>query len=97
MVGRLLCAIHHSICCPDPCYEPCYIPAANAGFFLDSAKPVTMMRFTISHPALSTTIVGTVNPEHLARNVATATEGPLPASVYEEAKRRLAAAGSVPA
>jgi aryl-alcohol dehydrogenase-like predicted oxidoreductase len=55
-----------------------------------------MMRFTISHPALSTTIVGTVNPEHLARNVATATEGPLPAPVYEEAKRRLAAAGSVP-
>jgi hypothetical protein len=45
MIGRLLCGLHSSLCCPDPCYEPCWIPAANAGFFLDSAKPVTMMRF----------------------------------------------------
>lgn len=45
VVGRLLCALHHSLCCPDPCYEPCFIPAANAGFFLDSAKPVTQTRF----------------------------------------------------
>lgn len=45
MVGRLLCAIHHTLCCPDPCYEPCYIPAANAGFFLDSAKPLTQVKF----------------------------------------------------
>jgi hypothetical protein len=48
MVGRLLCAIHHSICCPDPCYEPCYIPAANAGFFLDSARPLTQAKFSYS-------------------------------------------------
>lgn len=45
MLGRLLCGLHHILCCPDPCYEPCYIPAANAGFFLDSAKPVTQSKF----------------------------------------------------
>jgi aryl-alcohol dehydrogenase-like predicted oxidoreductase len=56
-----------------------------------------MLRFTITHPELSTTIVGTLNPEHLKQNVAAALKGPLPASVYNEAKRRLAAAGSVPA
>jgi aryl-alcohol dehydrogenase-like predicted oxidoreductase len=51
-----------------------------------------MLRFTISHPALSTTIVGTLNPEHLAQNVAAVKKGPLPEDVYAEAKRRLASA-----
>jgi aryl-alcohol dehydrogenase-like predicted oxidoreductase len=50
-----------------------------------------MLRFTISHPALSTTIVGTLNPDHLAENVAAVRKGPLPEDVYAEAKRRLAA------
>lgn len=56
-----------------------------------------MLRFTISHPDLHTTIVGTINPRHLADNLAAARKGPLPSDVYEEAKRRLAAAGSAPA
>lgn len=49
-----------------------------------------MLRFTISHPDLHTTIVGTANPDHLEANVAAAAKGPLPADLYEEAKRRLA-------
>jgi hypothetical protein len=44
-LGRLFCGLHAALCCPDPCYEPCFIPAANAGFFLDSAKPVSQARF----------------------------------------------------
>lgn len=55
-----------------------------------------LLRFTISHPDLSTTIVGTLDPDHLAQNVAAASKGPLPANVYNEAKKRLAAAGSLP-
>ena len=55
-----------------------------------------MLRFTITHPELSTTIVGTLNPEHLKANVDAVRKGPLPASVYNEAKRRLAAAGVEP-
>ncbi len=55
------------------------------------------LRFTITHPDLHTTIVGTVNPAHLAENIAAVRKGPLPASVYNEAKRRLAAAGAAPA
>jgi aryl-alcohol dehydrogenase-like predicted oxidoreductase len=51
-----------------------------------------MLRFTISHPDMTTTIVGTANPKHLADNVAAARRGPLPADQYGEAKRRLAAA-----
>jgi aryl-alcohol dehydrogenase-like predicted oxidoreductase len=56
---------------------------------LDGELPMDfMLRFTISHPDMHTTIVGTKNPEHLAANVAAASRGPLPADVYEEAKRR---------
>jgi aryl-alcohol dehydrogenase-like predicted oxidoreductase len=56
-----------------------------------------MLRFTITHPALHTTIVGTTNPAHLEDNVRAALNGPLPPDLYEEAKRRFAAMGSVPA
>jgi len=48
-----------------------------------------VLRFTLSHPGLSTTIVGTANPAHLATNIATAEKGPLDAGLYEEAKKRL--------
>ena len=43
MFGRLCCGLKGGFCCPDPCYQPCYIPAANAAFFVDSAKPVSQM------------------------------------------------------
>ncbi|HUN30903.1 MAG TPA: aldo/keto reductase [Trebonia sp.] len=49
------------------------------------------LRFTLSHPGLSSTIVGTSSPDHLASNLAMAEKGPLPADVYAEAKTRLAA------
>ena len=54
------------------------------------------LRFTLTHPGLSTTIVGTANPAHLAQNVEAAQAGPLPDDLYEEAKRRLSAAGATP-
>ncbi|MGH9086679.1 MAG: aldo/keto reductase [Acidimicrobiales bacterium] len=48
-----------------------------------------VLRFTISHPALSSTIVGTSNIEHLRSNLAIVEKGALPADLYEEAKKRL--------
>jgi aryl-alcohol dehydrogenase-like predicted oxidoreductase len=48
-----------------------------------------VLRFTLSHPGLSTTIVGTANPAHLAGNLAIAEKGPLPGDLYEEARKRL--------
>ena len=48
-----------------------------------------LLRFTLSHPGLSTTIVGTANVDHLRANVAVAEKGPLPAEVYEQARGRL--------
>jgi len=41
-----------------------------------------VLRFRLSHP-------GTSNPVHLASNIAVAERGPLPADLYEEAKKRL--------
>jgi len=48
-----------------------------------------VLRFTLSHPGLSTTIVGTSSPDHLAGNIAVAEKGPLPDDLYEQAKKRL--------
>jgi aryl-alcohol dehydrogenase-like predicted oxidoreductase len=55
-----------------------------------------ILRFTFTHPEFDTTIVGTVNPDHLQANLAALQAGPLPPDLYAEAKRRLAAAGSMP-
>ncbi len=54
------------------------------------------LRFTLSSPDLDTTIVGTRDLGHLRDNIAAALKGPLPDDVMNEAKRRLAAAGSSP-
>jgi aryl-alcohol dehydrogenase-like predicted oxidoreductase len=48
-----------------------------------------LLRFTISHPDMDTTIVGTLKPEHLEENIRAAEAGPLPDNVYAEAQRRL--------
>jgi len=48
-----------------------------------------VLRFTISHPGLSSTIVGTSRIAHLESNLEIAAKGPLPPELYEEAKRRL--------
>src|SRR5215212_2310765 len=56
------------------------------------SRTAFLLRFTLSHPEMDTTIVGTLHPEHLAENVRIAEQGPLPADVYAEAKRRLTAA-----
>jgi hypothetical protein len=40
----MLCDLYRCICCPDPCYEPRFVPLANAAFFTDSARPATQLR-----------------------------------------------------
>jgi aryl-alcohol dehydrogenase-like predicted oxidoreductase len=69
--------------------------SANLDELLDGmSRTAFMLRFTLSHPDLDTTIVGTSSIEHLRANVAVAAEGPLPDDVVSEAKRRLDAAGA---
>ncbi len=54
-----------------------------------------LLRYTISHPGMSTTIVGTANAEHVKANAQAAARGPLPPDVYAEAKQRLERASRV--
>jgi aryl-alcohol dehydrogenase-like predicted oxidoreductase len=64
--------------------------AASLDDLLDGqSRMAFMLRFTLSHPDLHTTIVGTADPRHLRDNIEVARLGPLPADVYEEARRRL--------
>jgi aryl-alcohol dehydrogenase-like predicted oxidoreductase len=55
-----------------------------------------VLRFTLSHPGLSSTIVGTSDAGHLRSNLAMAAQGPLPAGLYEEASHRLQPASPPP-
>lgn len=53
------------------------------------SRTAFLLRFTLSNPFMSTTIVGTINPAHMAENLRIADKGALPADTYAEAKRRL--------
>jgi len=55
-----------------------------------------ILRFTFTHPGMATNIVGTINPAHLQDNIVALRQGPLPAALFDEAKRRLEAVGSTP-
>lgn len=55
----------------------------------DMGRIEFVLRFTLSHPGLSSTIVGTSSLAHLRSNLAIAEKGPLPEDLYVEAKRRL--------
>ena len=70
---------------------------AHLDDLLDGMTPMEfILRFTFTNPDLDTTIVGTINPTHLQTNLDILAQGRLPLDLYEEAKRRLAAAGSAP-
>jgi aryl-alcohol dehydrogenase-like predicted oxidoreductase len=60
------------------------------------SRSAFLLRYTITHPGMHTTIVGTKNQAHLDENIKAAQAGPLSPDVYAEAKRRLDAAGHVP-
>jgi aryl-alcohol dehydrogenase-like predicted oxidoreductase len=58
----------------------------------NESRTVFLLRLTLSHPDLDTTIVGTIDMGHLAANLRAAEAGALPENVYAEAKHRLDAA-----
>lgn len=57
---------------------------------LDGMSPMEFtLRFTLSHPGVSSVLAGTADPDHLAANVEAISRGPLPDDLLAEAKRRL--------
>ncbi len=43
--GRFWCAMYETICCPDPCWDPSYLPLADSAFFVPTARPTTTARY----------------------------------------------------
>ena len=75
-----------------------YWETAKLDELLDGmSRTAFMLRLTLSHPGLDTTIVGTSSPEHLRDNLAAAARGPLPDDVLDEARSRLSLVGAKPA
>ncbi len=44
VIGGFFTNLYQEICCPDPCYQPKWDPAAYASFFADYARPRTVTR-----------------------------------------------------
>jgi hypothetical protein len=42
-LGRVWGGVYECICCPDPCFEPRWIAAANNAMFAESPRPVTQV------------------------------------------------------
>lgn len=40
-VLQCLCEVYDCICCPDPCYDPHWIPVADTAFWTETARPQT--------------------------------------------------------
>lgn len=55
-----------------------------------------VLRYTLTHPACHTTIVGTLDLGHLEANVTVAKAGPLPSDIYEHTKERMSGIGENP-
>jgi aryl-alcohol dehydrogenase-like predicted oxidoreductase len=49
--------------------------------------PEMAIRFILSHPVVSTTIVGMRNPEHVRQNLALSDAGPLPTDLIDELRK----------
>ena len=60
------------------------------------SRTAFILRHTLAHSRIHTTIVGTQNNEHLQENIKAILRGPLPADAYAEANRRLDAIGESP-
>ena len=55
----------------------------------DMSPAELVLRCTLTHPHCHTTIVGTLNPEHLRQNIAAVERGPLPWDLYDQVRSRV--------
>ena len=89
--GAFLTNLYQAICCPDPCYEPRWEPAAYASFFADYARPrtVTRLRYdnleAMTRPDRNQFWINQVKPVPQARSVANPTIRLQQLYLYQEA------------
>ena len=73
VVGSFMTNLYQCICCPDPCYEPKWEPAAYASLFADYARPrtVTRLRYDnledMTQPNRNQFWINNVTPSRLPR------------------------------
>lgn len=82
-------------------YDNSYVAkleAARLGDLCEEDENETdfLVRYAVSHPGLSSVLAGTKNIDHLRRNIVMAKKGRLSDEIYQEAKKRLTYAGSIP-
>jgi aryl-alcohol dehydrogenase-like predicted oxidoreductase len=75
-------------------HDPWIQKAAATGAGMTRSELI--LRYTLSHPACHTTIVGTCNSQHLAENVSSAKRGPLGADLLDEIARRVRSLSNPP-
>jgi hypothetical protein len=46
-LGRFINGLYQCVCCPDPCYDPHWLPIADSAYYVDAARPVTQMRLRV--------------------------------------------------
>ncbi len=79
-----------------PVYEAHYEASRISELFEEGeSKNDFLIRYALSHPAVSSLIIGTKNVNHLLEDIKAMKKGKLSDEIYEEAKRRLNFAGVV--
>lgn len=75
-------------------YDELFEKSGLAGLLSEGeTKTAFLIRYALSHPGISSLVIGTKSVGHLLENIKTADHGKLPTDVYEEAKRCLDAVG----
>lgn len=75
-------------------YDKLYEDAKLAELCAPGEDKITfLIRFALTHPNISTVIIGTKDEGHLLQNIEAAVKGPLSSGVYAEAKKRLSGVG----
>ncbi len=65
-------------------------------FEKDETKNDFFIRFALSHPGITSSVVGTRSLKHFTSNIKAMQKGPLSPEIYEEAKERLNFVGVIP-
>jgi hypothetical protein len=91
VIGAFCQNLYDCICCPDPCYKPAWVAAANASFFADYARPRTVTRIrydnleAMTRPDRNQFWINQVKPVPMSRTIVNPFARLQQVSLYQEA------------
>lgn len=81
----------------DDSYDKKYEASGISELFeTGESKTSFLLRFSMSHPGVSSVVIGSKNVEHILDNIHAAERGILPDDIYQKAKDHLCYAGIIP-